>query len=188
MRQNELTLLVQNFSKRMKNTWQVIFVGVILSYGLSLLHLFYQNPAVNPAVDKHLRNIDLISFIIAIGLAVAIFGMKRKYFSRKFSQGIVTDSLEENPGQEDEMLLKKVFGILNRKMVLIWLLGLLLVLDGVVFYWLTFSNSNNMHIYFVIGVYSLVINYPRVDLFNDLPWFVAESKKEFQKGEQTHEE
>lgn len=188
MRQNELTLTVQNFSKRMKNTWQVIFLGVLLSYGLSLLHLFYQNPAVNPAIEKHLPNIDLISFIIAIGLAVVIFSMKRKYYSRKFSQGIVEESLRQNPDQENEVLLKNVLGILRQKMVLIWLLGLLIVLDGVVFYWLTFSSSNNMHIYFVIGVYSLVINYPRIDLFNDLPWFVVESKKEFQKGEQTYEE
>lgn len=187
MRQNELTLLVQNFSKKMKNTWQVIFLGVIVSYCLSLAHLFYVNPGINPAIEKYLRNIDLISYIIAIGLAVVIFSMKRKYFSRKFSQGIVTDSLRENPAQENEVLLKKVLGILNRKMVFIWLLGLFLVLDGVFFYWLTFSSNNNMHIYFVIGVYSLIINYPRSDLFNDLPWFVVEGKKEFQKGEQHHE-
>lgn len=182
MRQNELTPLVQNFSKRMKNTWQVIFLGVIVSYGLSLLHLFYMNPAVSPAMEKYLRNIDLISYIIAIGLAIAILIMKRKYFSRKFSRGIAADSLAGNPDQEDEALLKKVLGILNRKMVLIWLLGFLLVWDGVVFYWLTFSRSNNMHIYFVIGVYSLIINYPRRDLFMDIPRYVTEGKKEFKNA------
>ena len=126
MRQNELTLLVQNFSKKMKNTWQVIFLGVIVSYCLSLAHLFYVSPGVNPAIEKYLRNIDLISYIIAIGLAVVIFSMKRKYFSRKFSQGIVTDSLREKVGTTRQLFFElysaTLFCILYLKLQKLFLL------------------------------------------------------------------
>lgn len=186
MKPPELTARTEKFAKGMKNSWQLFFLISVLCYGLSLLHLFYTKPSLNSAMAPHLNQIDLTSYIIAIGLAVAIFSMKRKYFSSKFSRAIVEKALREDPGQSDESLLKEVLAILRRKMITIWTLGLLLVSDGVGFYWLTFSSSN-MHIYLVIGAYSLLINYPRNDLFMDLPWFVAEGKKEFLKGEQSYE-
>jgi uncharacterized membrane protein HdeD (DUF308 family) len=183
MKQQEVNKLVQSFSKKIKNTWQIIFLAGVVPYGISLMHLFYQKPAPNVWLEGYLNNIDIISYIIAIGLAVVIFSLKRKYFSRKFSRVTVEKSLQENPRQEVEVLLKKVLNILRRKMTLIWILGFVLVLDGVIFYWLTFSDRNNMHIYFIIGVYSLLINYPRNDLFMDIPWYVSEGKKEFKNAE-----
>jgi hypothetical protein len=179
MKQKELTDLVENFSKKIKNSWQIIFLAGAVLYGMSLMHLFYRRPAPNSTLEKYLHNIDITSYIIAIGLAVAIFSLKRKYFSRRFTRLTVENLLREDPHRAVEALVKKVLNILRSKMMLIWILGLLLVLDGVIFYWLTFSSGNNMHIYFVIGVYSLIINYPRSDLFMDIPRYVTEGKKEF---------
>ena len=179
MKKYDLTDAVKPFARRLKNTWQAVFLPSVIIYGLSLLHLFYQRPAPNDAMAPYLRNIDLVSYIVAIILAVIIFRLKRTYFSRRFCRDVVEDSLMQNPDLDDESLLKKVFKILQKKMLLVWILGFLIVLDGVIFYWLTFSSQNNMHIYFIIGLFSLFINYPRDDLFSNLPWYVREGRKEF---------
>jgi len=55
-------------------------------------------------------------------------------------------------------------------------MGGIIVLLGVIFYWWTFTTKN-MNIYFIVGVYSLMMNYPRKDLFMDLPYLIAEVLK-----------
>jgi hypothetical protein len=62
---------------------------------------------------------------------------------------------------------------MQKKMKLVWLLALALILLGVIYYWITFDDWN-MHIYFVVGLYSLVINYPRQDLLNQVPYLIKE--------------
>jgi len=164
----------------MKNTWQAVFLPSVLIYTISLLHLFYIRPTPGETASAFINNIDLVSYIIAIVLTVSIFNLKRKYFSKKFCRIVVEDSLKRRTDQSDELLLKQVFAILRKKMLIVWLLGFLVILDGVIFYWVTFSDRNNMHIYFIIGVFSLFINYPRSELFGDLPWYVLEGRKEIQ--------
>ncbi|NIT61693.1 MAG: hypothetical protein GWN00_37485 [Aliifodinibius sp.] len=182
MKRSDLTNAAQTFSQKIKNTWQIFFLPSVLIYGATLLHLFYTNPVTRSSLNSTLRNIDLISFIIAIGLALIIFNMKRKYFSRRFSRDMVEDLLQKDPDMDEQNLLKKILGKLRGKMAIVWVLGLLIVLDGVIFYWITY-NDGNMHIYFIIGAFSQLINYPRKDLFLELPWYVVEGRKDFERGE-----
>ena len=161
--------IIAAFAKRMRNTWQLLFLPAILSYGVSFI------------IFPYLKNIDLLSFVVAIVFAVIIFNMKRRYFSPKFSKGMVEASLKQNPHQDEAELVRQILGVLQKKMTLVWLLGFLIVLDGVLFYWITFYPGNNMHIYFVIGALSLLFNYPRRELFENLPWYVAEEKRQFEK-------
>ena len=183
MRQDELAPIVTAFSRRIKNSWQIIFLAAVVPYALSLLHYFYYRPGLRIGVLPYLKAIDLTSFVIAFGLALLILALKRKYFSPKFSRAMVEDALRKNPESSVETLLSGILNILRRKMTLVWVLGWLMVLDGVIFYWLTFSERSNMHMYFVVGAFSLFMNYPRRDLFSDLPGYVREGKREFGEGQ-----
>ena len=173
--------IISVFAKKIKNTWQIIFLPAIVLYGVSLLHLFQLQPGPRETIFPYLKNIDLISFVLAIAFAVIIFNMKRRYFSPKFSKRMVDASLKQDPRQDEARLIRQILTLLQKKMTLVWLLGFLIVLDGVLFYCITFYPSNNMHIYFVIGALSMLVNYPRSELFEDLPWYVAEEKRRFEK-------
>jgi len=183
MKQDELAPIVTAFFGRVKNSWQIIFLAAVVPYALSLLHYFYYRPELRIDVLPYLKAIDLSSFAVAFGLALLILALKRKYFSRKFSRIMVDEALRKNPETPVETLLSRILNILRRKMTLVWVLGLLIVLDGVIFYWITFSGRSNMHMYFVVGAFSLFMNYPRRDLFSDLPGYVREGKKEFGGGQ-----
>lgn len=171
--------LVKSFAKKMRNTWQMFFLPGLLGYALSLMHRLYEQPAPSPGLRNYMKNLDLVSFIIAVGLTVVIFNLKRRYFSARFSKTLVAASLQENPQQDSGDLLRQVLLQLAQKMRLIWGLALLVILDGIIFYWVTFSPGNAMHIYFVIGTFSMLVNYPRSELFEDLPWYVTEAQREY---------
>ncbi len=171
--------LVKSFSQKMGSVWQMFFLPGLLGYGLTLLHRFYEMPQPRPGMLKYMKNLDLVSFIIAVGLTVVIFNLKRRYFSARFSKSLVAASLQQNPQQDSVDLLRQVFLQLAQKMGLIWGLALLVILDGIIFYWVTFSPGNALHIYFVIGAFSMLVNYPRRELFEDLPWYVTEARREY---------
>ena len=169
--------VVKNFSKRMKSNWQIFFLVIIIIYCVSLYHILRVDPSLKLNFLEYAQNLDLISFIIAIGLALIIFNLKRKYFSKKFSRSIVELSLKSSPELSEIELLKTIFNHLQKKLYLIWFLGFLIVLDGVILYWIIYL-SMNMHIYFIAGTFSLMLNYPRKVLFERIPWYIIDSKKE----------
>jgi len=177
----ELNEPLKKFSQRMKSGWQVIFIIIVAIYGPALYHSLKTNPPIRVSMLKYAENLDLLSFIIAILLAVVILNLKRKYFSKKFSRTLVQSSLTKSPDLSDQELLRIVLKELKNKMYFIWILGFLIVLDGVAIYWIVFL-SRNMHIYFIVGTFSLILNYPRQELFTEIPWYIMESRKEFSQG------
>lgn len=124
------------------------------------------------------ENINLFLFFLAGILAITVFQLKRIYFSRRFIRRTIESDIAKNPDVENEALLRKVMNLMRKKMQLIWLLGALIICEGILLYWLTGLSLTNSHAYFIIGVYSLLINYPRNDLFADIPWYILQEKKE----------
>lgn len=184
MNTKELNDQIKKFSQRMKSIWQVIFVFIVLAYGPSLYHSSQANPLIRTSMLKYVENIDLLSFVIAILLAVVILNLKRKYFSKKFSRSLVQSSLSKSADKSNQELLRVVLKELQRKLYFIWALGFLIVLDGVAIYWIVFL-SWNLHIYFIVGTFSLFLNYPRQELFTEIPWYIMEAKREFDSGKAT---
>lgn len=177
MRESKLTKIAQGFIRRIKPAWQMIFFPAVLLYAVSLVHFFYTRPAPRHFSATLLRNLDLISFLIAILLAGIIFNMKRRYFSSRFIRRYAEVLLEESPSKTADKLTNEVFEFLRRKLMLVWILGGVIVLEGVLYYWITLT-SNNMHTYFVIGAFSLFLNYPRAALFEEVPWYVRQAQQE----------
>ena len=168
--------VLKRFTKKIRNTWQMFFLPAALLYICALLHAFYVKPQPTAELIPYLANIDLVSYAIAIILTVVIFNLKRRFFSRRFSRQIIEQSFKAAPEADSETLLEDVFTVLQKKLPLVWGLGLLLVVEGVLFYIIT-ALPGNMHIYFIIGIFSLFINYPRKEMFEDIALYVVEEKK-----------
>jgi hypothetical protein len=177
----ELNELIKKFSQRMKLSWQVMFIIMVIIYGPALYYSLKVSPPIRASMLRYAENLDLLSFVIAILLALIILNLKRKYFSKKFSRTLVQSSLAESPDLSHQELLGIVLTELQRKMHVVWTLGFLIVLDGVAVYWIMFL-SGNMHIYFIVGTFSLILNYPRQELFTEIPWYIVESRKDFNHG------
>lgn len=172
-----LEAVVRRQARRMRGSWQMFFLPGALIYGLTLLNLFYLQPEPRESLSPYLRNLDLFTFFIAIAMAVAIFNMKRTYFSRRFIRKTMDEALRRNEGMADEELLERIFGVIRARMTRVWALGLGLILLGVAFHWATFAAAQNLHTYFVIGAFSLIINYPRAELFSDMPWYLLQERQ-----------
>ena len=176
MIKDELNAVTKSFVNQLKTYWQIYFAIILICYSISLLHFFNARPEIG--FIRFARIFDQVSFVIAIILAVIIFNLKRKYFSRRYSRFITEAALKKNKELSEKDILQSIFKELQNKLYLIWTLGLLIVIDGVILYWITHLDRN-MHIYFVIGSFSLFLNYPRKVLFEEIPWQIRETKKEF---------
>ena len=170
---------IRKFIKNIKLFWQMIFLAGVLTYGISFLYRFQVQPS--------LKNINLInflnwgSFFIAIVLAFYILHLKRSYFRLRYFQQFLEEQHKQNPDLDKTRLLRRFTRHISAIFKRVWSLGLVIILIGVIYFWLTF-DSWNMHVYFVVGLYSLVINYPRTDLFSDVPYLLNEIIKD--EGEQ----
>lgn len=184
MIKDELNTQLKNFINQLKRYWQLFFALNLIIYGASLYHFFrnLSGAGMEAGAGKFIHTLDNLSFALAIILAYLIFHLKRKYFSGRKSRELITNILKEDPQLSAENILRRVLANLQRKLYLIWFMGFLIVLDGVALYWITHLDRN-MHIYFVIGSFSLLLNYPRKVLFDDMLWQVREAKKEFSEKE-----
>jgi hypothetical protein len=171
----ELDGITNRFLKSIKLYWQSIFLFSVLVYGLSFLHRMDSH--LSPKVYSWVPTVNWISFFIALFLAYTIFHNKRRYFSLKSFRIFFEKENSDNPGFKSKQLLQRFTRFISRKLKMVWLMGGGIVVLGVIYYWLTF-DAWNMHVYFIVGLYSLVINYPRKDLFLDIPYLIHEIVKE----------
>lgn len=167
--------IITRFLKNIRLFWQVIFLLSVSMYGISFLHYLNYRPAA--VWLPYFKTIDLISFALALSLAIAIFLYKKKYFSLRKLKMMFTVLHREKRELDEEQLVKQLTTMLRSRLKSVWLMGLALIVLGIIFYWWTFTTKN-MHIYFIVGLYSLVMNYPRKDLFTDIPYLAHEVLKE----------
>lgn len=175
----EIDKIIQRFLQRIKLQWQILFLLSVIIYGISFIYRLESHTLVKPL--SYLRILNLISFVIALTLAFTIFHFKRKYFRLRFFRVYLEKLSSEDPTVEESGAIKKLTQFIGKRMKTVWYMGAALVLLGVIYYWWTF-DAWNMHVYFIVGLYSLVINYPRRDLFIDLPHLIHESFKNKTEG------
>lgn len=166
--------IIDSFLKNVRLFWQFLFLGGVLIYGLSFLFYLNNRPPVRELA--YYKILDLTSFGMALLLALTIFRYKRKYFSLRALRLLAEKLFSENPEQDETGLTRGLTLNLRSRLKAVWLMGSALILLGVIIFWWTY-NSRNMNVYFVVGLYSLVMNYPRKDLFLDVPYLVREIVK-----------
>ncbi len=185
MAQTGLAVLIDQFLRKIKLYWQIVFLVSVVVYGVSFLHhlQFRKGIPLSPGTYKTL---DQVFFVLALVLAVGIFLYKRKFFKIKYFQNRLEELLGEHPEADARQLMRLLLRELERRFKTVWFMGAALIALGVVEYWITFS-SYNMNVYFVVGLYSIFLNYPRQDLLVDIPFLVQEVLKEAGKENMSEE-
>ena len=163
--------IIHNFVRRLKISWQSIILLGILVYGISFIYRMKAETSLK--YSSSLPVLNWISFFMAVALAVYILHIKRSFFRLKFFSQYLAENHTANPELNKEQLIRKFTRYVGKKLKLVWTLGLVIILIGVTYYWITFDPWN-MHVYFIVGLYSLIINYPRTDLFADVPYLLGE--------------
>jgi hypothetical protein len=172
IKETEKTIL--RFIRNVKVYWQIIFLITILAYGISFIYRL--DAQTSPKSLKYLGTLNWLSFALALILAITILQFKRRYLSLKFFRKYLEQLSSDKPEFQSQELVKNLLHYTRQKLKTVWHLGAALILLGVAYYWWTF-DAWNMHVYFVVGLYSLMINYPRRELFIDIPYLVEESIK-----------
>jgi hypothetical protein len=163
--------IIHNFVKRLKVSWQSLILLGISAYGISFIYRLKAETTLK--YFSLMPALNWISFFIAVALALYILHIKRTYFRLKFFNHYLNENHAEYPELDREQLIRKFTTYIGKRLKLVWILGLLIILIGVTYYWITFDPWN-MHVYFIVGLYSLVINYPRTDLFADVTYLLEE--------------
>jgi hypothetical protein len=180
MELQESTQVIQKFLQRIRFFWQNMFLIGVVAYGISFYYRLQMHTSTK--LLPYLQVLNWISFIIALGLAVAIFQLKRKYFRLAYYEAVLQNLFSQSTDLNEVQLSRKFTRVMEKKMKLVWLLAVALILLGVIYYWITF-DAWNMHVYFIVGLYSLVINYPRKDLLTNVPYLIKELFPKYQKKE-----
>lgn len=162
--------------------WQLIFLSSTLAYAASAYHALRVRPEIlwPPSL---LHNLDTVSLVIVVFLALLIFHIKRRYFSTLFIRHQAAELLASRSAAQETELLRQVFTVLQAQLLRVWILAALIIAVGIVFYWAT-HWSRNLHIYFAVGGLSLLLNYPQKSLFADLPWLIKQEWQDAQQNEQ----
>ena len=171
MQSQESSQVIQKFLQRVRFFWQNMFLIGVMTYGISFYYRLQVHTITKPL--PYLQIYNWISFIIALGLAVTIFQLKRKYFRLAYYEEVLRNLFSQSTELKETQLSRQFTRVMEKKMKLVWLLAIGLILLGVLYYWITF-DAWNMHVYFIVGLYSLVINYPRKDLLINVPYLIKE--------------
>jgi hypothetical protein len=166
--------IIKNYVSRIKLYWQAVFLICVLCWGYSFLHHMSTSPPVQAI--RHFSYLNWGSFFIAVFLAINILRLKRKYIRLRYFESFLENEHTNDPELDEQQLVRRLVNRIGTLMKGVWIMGGTLVLLGVIYYWITLE-STNMNVYFVVGLYSLVINYPRRDLFGDIPYLIREILK-----------
>ncbi|NOX38549.1 MAG: hypothetical protein GXO78_13540 [Calditrichaeota bacterium] len=170
----QLQQRIRRFVRRIRNTWQIYFFLTVILYGTAAVHYFRVRPGLKSTAAATFTLLENVAIFLAFALLMGIFLIKRQFFSRRYQRQLLEQAMKSSADDEIDAL-NQLLQIIEPRFTWIWTLAFLVVADGVLFYWLTFSPQY-LHMLFIVGLFSLFINYPREELFTELPWQVEQIK------------
>ncbi len=171
---------IRQFVHRSRSQWQLWVLVAFFSYGVSALYLFYSNPTPRSFPIKTMNTIGNITFFVAMVLAIGIFLQKSQVFSRRFSAEFLKQALVEFNG-DATAALEAYLDVIARRLVRFWLLALAIILTGVVHFWITLWPQY-LHLLFIVGLFSLFLNYPRMEFFTEIPYQLQRLQMDYEQG------
>ena len=171
---------IRRFVGRIRNIWQIYFFLTVILYGTAAFHYFRVRPGLKPTAAATFTLLENLAIFLAFGLLVSIFMIKRRFFSRWYQRRLLKQLMQSSAANEVDAL-NQLLHTIEPRFTWIWTLAFLVVADGVLFYWFTYSPQY-LHMLFIVGLFSLFINYPREELFSELPWQVEQIKMDTDRG------
>ena len=145
----------QNTEKFIRNNF-VIWVSIVLGMGVMCIVTFalYISQTFTPI--QEVTQIKNVLFLMAIILAVGILFLKRSFFATHTIVDKIRTSTIEN---HEHFLLRR----LRKNYIILWILGEMILILGFIEFVLI-ADFNSFLIYAVVGLYAVLINFPRKTL------------------------
>ena len=140
------------FNKTNVIIWGAILVGIIVIS--AVVFIFDQFQTFKPMPEA--QNVNQILFIIAVISAFGILILKRSIF---LPDKIIANIIKKSNGQKNHTILIRI----RRNYIIIWSLAELIVLIGFINY-IFAVNFQTYLIFAIVGIYSILINFPRQKL------------------------
>lgn len=167
---DDLTLELIDLDKRNKIIWASVFIGVLLilfiSWAVGDILIDSSAPILDPQKSDTF-------FLLTIGaITIVILYIKRSIL-------VPAKLLELGKKKSDAKLLKysdeddrgrafdKSVRLINRYMMLVWFLADIIVIIAFINYLFT-GVFNTMLIYSIVGIYSLIINFPSKHVYKKM--------------------
>ncbi len=171
---------IRQFVQRIRSRWQLIMMLAFFSYGTSALYFFYAHPSPRSFPLKTVNLINNITFFIALVLAILIFLQKSRIFSSRFSATFLKTALQEHQGHATSAL-EDYLSVIAQQLYRFWILALAIIITGVCHFWLTLWPQY-LHLLFIVGLFSLFLNYPRREFFSEIPFQLQRLKMDYDQG------
>lgn len=171
----------ENFKSKLRRIHRVnrlLWIAIltdILIISLIAIILWYFNILSEPVLSS-MKTFNDISLIVVVGLLFTVMYLKRTYLlpnkiiERANQKEIhieaadVVDFIQEF-GKEANIMAKALI-IMRRYFMVIWSIANLILLIGFISFVLSL-NLRNFIIYGIVGLYSLLINFPRFSIVED---------------------
>jgi hypothetical protein len=161
--------------------WIAIFSGMLL-LNLFVVIFDYYGIVSGPSV-KNIANFDNLTMGIILMLTVLILYVKRNYLqpkkiverAKKKDLSIIPDDVRDllqEFGSEGDIMAKSLL-ILRRYFMLIWSLANLIIILAFVDYIVALTYQS-FWIYSIVGLYSMVINFPKFDTIEALHYWLSD--------------
>jgi hypothetical protein len=162
-------------------TWGVVLAGMI---GLIVVSItLYSFNVIDHLPIVHPKKADNITLFVILALILAIFYIKQtilspaKLIEKSKKQKVVLNfpyaDFLQNDADEKRILFLKCIQILDRNMLIVWFLADLVVLSAVVNFILA-PILNKLIMYSVVGLFSLLINFPNFSLYKKIHRYIYE--------------
>ncbi len=151
--------------RQSRMTWFAILAGMLSLFALTVvfhyLQIFKEPVAQDPAAVSN------IFLLIVFGFAFLIIILKRMFFNpAKLVDGAKHKSrtaFQENDEEARRKQLAMVLSEIRKYRILIWIMADMIIIVGFLSYVFLLSFQTFL-IYSVVGIYSLVINFPAKSL------------------------
>ncbi len=145
-------MTTQNIEKFNKNNF-IIWITILLGMMIMCIVTYVLDSSQTFIPVQETKQVKNVLFLMALILAISILFLKRSVFVSKK----IVEKLQSASNENREQLL---LARLRKNYIIVWILGEMILFLGFIEF-VFIVDFNSFLIYAVVGLYAVVINFPR---------------------------
>ena len=172
---NEDVSIIEKWHRKDRLIWIAILAGMLIL--TSIVLLLHQLEVIKEPVAKNPVEVNKIMLFVVFIFAASIIILKRTLLVRdKLIYSAckkLSINLDEADGEQKETVLKTVFSRIQIFQLVIWIIADMIVIIGFLNYLFILSIQASV-MYCVVGIYSMLISYPKLSLLESCYYRIVE--------------
>ncbi|MBD3224616.1 MAG: hypothetical protein GF313_07795 [Caldithrix sp.] len=176
----QINQIINQHHRMNRRLWMAILSGVLLIIAVTVLFHF-SDVFTHPIVEEA-STLNDIMFVIIVVVVLAILAVKRRLMDTKkiLSKANITllsdgqGESTKDPTNRKAEILQNAIQFMRQNFLIIWVLGEVVVIIGFILY-ILLLNFEAFLIYSIVGLWSLAVNYPRLQFLQRLYYLIEEN-------------